>query len=78
MKFFAQDKRYNRKLLNTGHAIRHIWTNHGWTEFYRGGSVIAIRNSGTNVIFFACRETAQKMLPRSTNLATKYFSDFIR
>jgi len=71
------DRRYNKEFPNSAQAVRHIWRNHGFLEFYRGGSTIIFRNSLSNVIFFASREHAQTLLPTPEKMWTKYVADFV-
>ncbi|XP_021948363.1 solute carrier family 25 member 51 [Folsomia candida] len=72
-----QDQKYNSKLTNTRHAVTHIWKNYGITEFYRGASLIVVRNSVSSIFFFFAKEKAQSALPKPKHMWNKLATDFI-
>lgn len=72
------DKQFNSRFQNTLHAVQHLAKKHPVTEFYRGFSVIAVRNSVANAIFFMSRERVQTMMPKEGTVFTKFVVDFIK
>lgn len=51
-----QTSKYLDKFRNTGEAFRYIYEGYSIKEFYRGYSVMILRNGGANIMFFALRE----------------------
>lgn len=58
------DSTYHSLFKNTAQAFRYVWTNHGFTELYRGIIPILLRNGPSNAMFFVMREEAAERLPR--------------
>ena len=74
-----QDSKHNTAYRNTGHALRHLWTAHGFREYYRGLTAVLLRNGPSNIIFFASKEKIQKSLPKEWQQkgSMTYFADFL-
>lgn len=58
------DSTYHSLFKNTAQSFRYVWTNHGFTELYRGLVPILLRNGPSNAMFFVLREEAATRLPR--------------
>lgn len=72
------DKKFNSRFHNTLHAVKHLAKKHPVKEFYRGSTVIMLRNSIANVLFFSSREQASKFKPKGGSNLTKFIIDFIK
>ncbi|CAF3463372.1 unnamed protein product [Rotaria sp. Silwood1] len=62
-----QTPKYNYLIRNISHAFIIIHQYHGIIEYYRGLTLILIRNSLTNIIFFACRKPIKDILPNPSS-----------
>ncbi|CAF1666049.1 unnamed protein product [Rotaria magnacalcarata] len=72
-----QTPKYNNSIRNGLHAFILMYKHYGIVEYYRGITLILIRNSVSNIIFFACRKPVKDMLPTaSTNLQHSMY-DFL-
>lgn len=58
------DSTYHSLFKNTAQSFRYVWTNHGFTELYRGLTPILLRNGPSNAMFFVLREEAAHRLPQ--------------
>jgi len=73
------DKHYNTtaEFKNTRHTFYHLYKNHGFTEFYRGGSTILVRNALSTILFFSAKEKVETILPDFNSVAPDLLLDFI-
>lgn len=62
-----QTPKYNTTIRNALHAFLLMYQEYGFLEYYRGFTLILIRNSLSNVIFFACRKPLKDLLPEPSN-----------
>ncbi|KAK6960171.1 solute carrier family 25 member 51 [Biomphalaria glabrata] len=71
-----QTAKYHNRFSNTLDAFKHL-RQYGLKEYYRGLSVIILRNGPSNVAFFLGREWLQKHVPKSNTGTEKMLKDFI-
>lgn len=69
-----QDWRYHEKFKNTSHAFRHLLTNYGVRECYRGLVPIIYRNSCTNFMFFSLRDQSKSMMKNPDSIMNNFIS----
>ena len=72
-----QMKQFHERFKNSLDAFQDIKRNHGFKELYRGLSVICLRNSLSNAIFFTMRTPLKSLFPKPKNKFQNYFFDFI-
>ncbi|CAF1168522.1 unnamed protein product [Adineta steineri] len=72
-----QTQKYNHLIRNGYHAFVLMYKHYGIIEYYRGLTLILIRNSISNVIFFACRQPIKDMLPIASRDIQHPLYDFI-
>ncbi|CAF3379614.1 unnamed protein product [Rotaria sp. Silwood2] len=72
-----QTPKYNNLIRNATHAFVFIYQHYGIIEYYRGVTLILIRNSLSNVIFFACRKPIKDILPRTSSNFLHSIYDFL-
>uniref|UniRef100_A0A914N4E2 Mitochondrial carrier protein n=1 Tax=Meloidogyne incognita TaxID=6306 RepID=A0A914N4E2_MELIC len=61
-----QTTKHLDKFKNTGHTFRLIYRDYSIKEFYRGYSLMAIRNGCSNILFFSLREPLRSSLLKLT------------
>jgi hypothetical protein len=61
-----QTPKYNTSIRNGLHAFMLMYQHYGIIEYYRGVTLILVRNSVSNVIFFACRKPVKDLLPEAS------------
>ncbi|CAF1097940.1 unnamed protein product [Adineta ricciae] len=71
-----QTSKYNHVIRNGFHAFTLMYQHYGIIEYYRGLTLILIRNSLSNMIFFACRKPIKDVLPRSSSHLQHSIYDF--
>jgi len=71
-----QHSQYHTEFKNSQHAIRVIWANYGFKEFYRGMVPILLRNGPSNVFFFLMREEGDRGLPKPESMIGKAIRGF--
>jgi hypothetical protein len=71
-----QTPKYNTRFRNARHAFVFIYRTYGIAEYYRGLTLILMRNSLSNVVFFACRKPVKEMLPVATSDIQHSLVDF--
>jgi len=72
-----QTPKYNATIRNALEAFILMYRHYGIIEYYRGATLILIRNSSSNMIFFACRKPLKDILPApSTHLQHSVY-DFL-
>jgi len=59
-----QSSKYNVEFKNSFEALRRGLRPYGIREYYRGLSVILVRNGSTNVLFFALRNPLKELIAR--------------
>lgn len=72
-----QTPKYNQFIRNGYHAFSIMYQHYGLIEYYRGFTLILIRNSISNILFFACRKPLKNILPNSTSDIQHTIYDFI-
>ena len=72
-----QTPKYNTAIRNGMHAFILMYQEYGLVEYYRGLTLILIRNSLSNVIFFACRKPMKDLLPRASTDLQHSIYDFV-
>ena len=72
-----QTPKYNTTIRNALHAFIIMYKHYGVVEYYRGLTLILIRNSLSNVIFFACRKPVKDLLPAASTDLEHSVYDFI-
>lgn len=72
-----QTPQYNQYFRNAYHAFGMIFEHYGLMEYYRGLTLILIRNSLSNMLFFACRKPMKDLLPESSSLLVHSMYDFL-
>ncbi|UJR08711.1 hypothetical protein I4U23_012968 [Adineta vaga] len=71
-----QTPKYNHLIRNGFHAFVLMYKHYGITEYYRGLTLILIRNSISNIIFFACRKPIKDFLPQTSSHMQHSLYDF--
>ncbi|XP_032670015.1 solute carrier family 25 member 51 [Odontomachus brunneus] len=69
-----QDWHYHDKFKNTSHAFKHLLTNYGVTECYRGFLPIVYRNGLSNLMFFTLRDQSKILMGGHESLLTNFVS----
>jgi len=72
-----QTPKYNTIIRNGLHAFILMYRHYGIIEFYRGVTLILIRNSASNIIFFACRKPVKDLLPEASTDFQHSIYDFL-
>ena len=72
-----QTPKYNATIRNALHAFLLMYQQYGLIEYYRGFTLILIRNSLSNMIFFACRKPMKDLLPEPSNDIQHSIYDFL-
>jgi hypothetical protein len=72
-----QTPKYNTTIRNGLHAFILMYKHYGVIEYYRGVTLILIRNSVSNVIFFACRKPVKDLLPQASTDFQHSVYDFL-
>lgn len=72
-----QTPKYNQTIRNASHALILMYKEYGLIEYYRGMTLILIRNSVSNVIFFACRKPMKDLLPAASTDLQHSMYDFL-
>jgi len=72
-----QTPKYNQLIRNGFHAFALMYQHYGIIEYYRGLTLILIRNSISNMIFFACRKPIKDILPSPSSDFQDSIYDFI-
>lgn len=72
-----QTPKYNQNIRNVCHAFDIMYKHYGLNEFYRGLTLILIRNTISNMIFFACRKPLKDSLPTATSDVQHSMYDFL-
>ena len=72
-----QTPKYNTVIRNGLHAFILMYRHYGIIEYYRGVTLILIRNSVSNVIFFACRKPMKNLLPKASTNFQHSIYDFL-
>jgi hypothetical protein len=72
-----QTPKYNNIIRNGLHAFILMYQQYGIIEYYRGATLILIRNSVSNVIFFACRKPLKDLLPQASTDLQHSVYDFL-
>jgi hypothetical protein len=72
-----QTPKYNTIIRNGLHAFILMYEHYGIIEFYRGVTLILIRNSVSNIIFFACRKPVKDLLPHASTDFQHSIYDFL-
>ncbi len=72
-----QTPKYNTLIRNGLHAFILMYKHYGIIEYYRGLTLILIRNSVSNVIFFACRKPMKDLLPKASTDLQHSVYDFL-
>lgn len=72
-----QTPKYNLIIRNGLHAFILMYKEYGFVEYYRGVKLILIRNSISNVIFFACRKPMKDLLPNASTDFEHSIYDFL-
>ncbi|CAF0783855.1 unnamed protein product [Adineta steineri] len=72
-----QTPKYNTVIRNGSHAFMLMYKHYGIIEYYRGATLILIRNSVSNVIFFACRKPVKDLLPEASTGLQHSIYDFL-
>ena len=71
-----QDRNYHQRFNNTFHAARELWA-FGFREYYRGLTVILLRNGPSNVMFFLGKEFVNNHLPALDKDSSHIVKDFL-
>ncbi|CAF1188443.1 unnamed protein product, partial [Didymodactylos carnosus] len=72
-----QTPKYNKSLSSATHAFAEMYKFNGIREFYRGFSLIVLRNSTSNAAFFAFRTPLKNKLPKTNSKWKNSLYDFI-
>ncbi|XP_075236376.1 mitochondrial nicotinamide adenine dinucleotide transporter SLC25A51 [Lycorma delicatula] len=72
-----QDNFYHKQLRNTSHAVKIIYFDYGFKEYYRGLVPILLRNGPSNVFFFGLRDFCYERLPDSQLWYIKMSKQFL-
>jgi hypothetical protein len=72
-----QTPKYNQFIRNGFHAFVLMYQHYGLVEYYRGLTLILIRNSISNIVFFACRKPIKDLLPNASSDMQHTIYDFI-
>ena len=72
-----QTPKYNTVIRNAMHAFILMYKHYGIVEYYRGFTLILIRNSLSNVIFFACRKPTKDLFPQASTDLQHSIYDFL-
>jgi len=72
-----QTPKYNTSIRNGLHAFIIMYQEYGLIEYYRGLTLILIRNSVSNMIFFAYRKPVKNMLPLASSNFEHAIYDFL-
>jgi hypothetical protein len=72
-----QTPKYNTSIRNGLHAFILMYRNYGIIEYYRGVTLILIRNSVSNILFFACRKPVKDLLPQASTDFQHSIYDFL-
>lgn len=62
-----QMQQFHTKYKNTWSVFESVFTTYGLRELYRGYSIICLRNSLSNVLFFMCRGDMKSLMPVTTS-----------
>jgi hypothetical protein len=71
-----QTPKYNHLIRNGLHAFLLMYHRYGVIEYYRGLTLILIRNSISNMIFFACRKPIKDIFPNPSSNFQVLIYDF--
>lgn len=71
-----QNQDYNKKFTGTMHTFREVRM-YGFAEYYRGLSIILLRNGPCNAVFFGLRHPLKNAMPTTTNSAFTMMEYFI-
>ncbi|XP_037039384.1 solute carrier family 25 member 51 isoform X1 [Bradysia coprophila] len=71
------DSTYHSLFKNTAQSFRYVWSNHGFTELYRGLTPILLRNGPSNAMFFVLREEAASRLPQYSDPMAQTAQEFM-
>lgn len=77
IQMLLQTQKFNSVIQSPLHAFILIYRKYGLLEYYRGFTLILIRNSLSNVIFFACRKPIKDALPHSSTQFQNSLCDFL-
>lgn len=69
-----QDWRYHDKFKNTAHAFKHLLTQHGVAECYRGLVPILFRNGLSNMMFFTFRDQSKLIMGERDTVIVNFVS----
>ena len=72
-----QTPKYNATIRNALHAFILMYQQYGFVEYYRGFTLILIRNSLSNIVFFACRKPMKDLLPPASSDFQHSIYDFL-
>jgi len=72
-----QTPKYNTSIRNGLHAFILMYRHYGIIEYYRGVTLILIRNSVSNILFFACRKPVKDLLPQASTDFQHSIYDFL-
>jgi hypothetical protein len=72
-----QTPKYNHIIRNGYHGFILIYQHYGIIEYYRGLTLILIRNSISSMVFFACRKPIKSILPNPSSDFQHSIYDFI-
>ena len=72
-----QTPQYNQFFRNAYHAFVILFERYGLMEFYRGLTLIVVRNSLSNVLFFTCRKPMKDLLPDSSSTLVHSMYNFL-
>jgi hypothetical protein len=72
-----QTPKYNQFFRNGFHAFVLMYQHYGLIEYYRGLTLILIRNSISNIVFFACRKPIKDLLPNPSSDYQHSLYDFL-
>jgi len=72
-----QMQQFHTKYKNTWSVFESVFTTYGLRELYRGYSIICLRNSLSNVLFFMCRGDMKSLMPVTTSRWRNAGYDFI-
>ncbi len=77
------DHKHHARIANTVHAFRKIWKHYPFKEYYRGLSVIILRNGPSSALFFSLRGPIKDSMPGQNLLSSteievlSFVEDFI-
>jgi len=71
-----QTPKYNHLIRNGFHAFVLMYKRYGIIEYYRGLTLILMRNTIANMIFFGCRKPMKNILPTASSDMQHTLYDF--